>query len=194
MKITRPFYPGLILLTVAFISACSPSETSEETVEITEYTINYRHIGDSISLIAQQTLLMNVANGLQTNGAPETIDFCHIYASPLLDSLSKTHGVHISRISDRNRNPNNAASKDEQMILSHFAKGANDTVVENGNRHIYYKAIRIGMPGCLLCHGVPEQDIDLPTLDKIKKHYPNDRATGYHSGELRGAWKLEFED
>lgn len=187
------FFP-LIVITSSLVmfTSCRSAESPTEQIEQTVNLDQLRSQGDSISLLAQQTLLVNVSRGLQTEGAPRTIEICRVNASALLDSLSKANGVHISRISDRNRNPNNAASKEEKSILERFAKGATDTVVSSGNQHIYYKAIRIGMPGCLLCHGVPEKDILPQTMDKIHALYPTDKATGYHSDELRGAWKIVY--
>ena len=45
------------------------------------------------------------------------------------------------------------------------------------------KAIRVSAP-CLTCHGSEiEQDIQ----DELKKLYPEDKATGYQAGDLRGA-------
>jgi len=36
-------------------------------------------------------------------------------------------------------------------------------------------------------------DIMEGTVAKIAEHYPNDKATGFNLGELRGMWKLEFK-
>lgn len=184
---------AFVLWTAGF-SSCTSDKAPLESADSPADPHLLRLQGDSISQLAQQTLLMKVVQGLQTEGAPKTIDFCQANAGSLLDSMSTYHKVHISRISDRNRNPNQAASVNEMEILAHFAKGNNDTLVSNGNQNVYYKAIRIGMPGCLLCHGVPGKDIQQATLDKISVHYPNDKAINYQSGDLRGAWKLVFED
>ncbi len=189
----RQLFMALALLpaTIFVFTACSePEETEQSTVD----TDAYIHRGDSLSMLAQQALLMKVSHGLQTEGPAATLEFCHENASPIIDSLSEVFGVHIGRISSQNRNPKNAATSEEEMLLARFAAGLKDTFVINNDVKTYYKAIHIGMPACLLCHGVPETDIQPATLEKIREHYPNDKATGYHSGELRGAWKIVFED
>ncbi len=48
------------------------------------------------------------------------------------------------------------------------------------------------MPACLKCHGLPGKDIDANTLALLQKKYPEDKATGYKLGDLRGAWKISF--
>jgi hypothetical protein len=57
---------------------------------------------------------------------------------------------------------------------------------------VYYKPIRIAMPACLKCHGSAEKDIDPKTLAIIRQKYPDDLATNYKEGDLRGLWKITF--
>lgn len=49
----------------------------------------------------------------------------------------------------------------------------------------YLKALRIQKP-CLNCHG-PREQIKPEVLALLKQVYPNDQATGYQEGDLRGA-------
>jgi cytochrome c553 len=58
---------------------------------------------------------------------------------------------------------------------------------------VYYKPIRIVMPACLKCHGVPGTDIDSVTIQKLQSLYPADLATGYRLNDFRGLWKVEFK-
>jgi len=48
------------------------------------------------------------------------------------------------------------------------------------------------MPACLGCHGTEGGDINAKTLKIIKQKYPEDKATGYKEGDLRGWWKITF--
>ncbi|HCF96715.1 MAG TPA: hypothetical protein DEW46_16805, partial [Verrucomicrobia bacterium] len=43
---------------------------------------------------------------------------------------------------------------------------------------------------CVACHG-PEEQIQPDVLAAIRAHYPNDRATGFQPGDLRGAISVE---
>jgi hypothetical protein len=52
--------------------------------------------------------------------------------------------------------------------------------------------IVISNPLCLQCHGAPDAEIAPATLAAIRKLYPDDKATGYRSGDLRGLWSVTF--
>ena len=155
-------------------------------------SVNYRHLGDSLSLKAQQTLLSNLLGAIEKGGAAYAVDFCHENASPLTNSVSSQ--VKIQRVSTRNRNPDNAATIFDKKILDVFESNTplKDTLVAIPKGYVYYKPIRIGIPTCLQCHGQPKKDIEAATAKTIQKKYRFDKATGYQMGQLRGAWKLTF--
>ena len=52
--------------------------------------------------------------------------------------------------------------------------------------------IVLGNPLCLQCHGTPGKDIAPETLAAIQKLYPDDKATGFKLGDLRGLWRITF--
>lgn len=52
--------------------------------------------------------------------------------------------------------------------------------------------IVLGNPLCLQCHGAPGKDITAETLAAIQKLYPDDKATGFQPGDLRGLWRVTF--
>lgn len=147
-------------------------------------------LADSIVLLSQQTLVKTVSQKISEHGAPHAITFCNENALPLLDSISNIHGVFITRVSEKYRNPMNKPSKQDMVALKALSKG-NIKYYQNKNASIYYAPIRIGMPTCLKCHG-EAKDIDAPTLSKIKELYPSDKAVDYKIGEFRGAWKVTY--
>jgi hypothetical protein len=105
----------------------------------------------------------------------------------------------IKRVSDKNRNPNNAANKKELEYIASAKqelkrnKNANPKVFEQNGKMIgYYPIITNDM--CLKCHGNIETDIETKTLTAIKKLYPNDKGTGYSNNELRGIWVIEMNN
>lgn len=157
---------------------------------------DYRKLGDSISLQAQQTLIKNLLGAIQKGGADYAVEFCNEKAMPLTDSLSEKYRVEIQRISAKNRNPKNVASLFDKKILALFESTTvpllKDTLIDTPKGYVYYKPIKIGMPTCLQCHGKPKEDINEATASTIRKKYRFDKATGYAMGELRGAWKLTF--
>ncbi len=147
-------------------------------------------LAENIVGISQQTLVKTVSQKISERGAPHAITFCNENALPLLDSISNIHGVSVTRVSEKYRNPMNKPDKQDLVALKALSKG-NIKYYQNKNASIYYAPIRIGMPTCLKCHG-EAKDIDAPTLTKIKELYPSDKAVDYKIGEFRGAWKVSL--
>ena len=44
-------------------------------------------------------------------------------------------------------------------------------------------------PACLLCHGA-EEELDPEVRRRLAERYPEDRATGFAEGDLRGAFSV----
>jgi hypothetical protein len=190
----------LTLCTLSFLVSCNTSSV-EETATVEERIENYAELiksGRTISMAAQMELLKNVSAAMEQGGPTHAIGFCNVHALPLTDSLSNTHGAKISRISDKNRNAQNALSTElEKQLWQYYqsnwatAKQA-DTVVASQGKTIYYKPISIAMPACLKCHGEPTVDIAENTIALIDSLYPNDKAKHYKLDDFRGLWKIEF--
>ena len=51
---------------------------------------------------------------------------------------------------------------------------------------------QLGQPLCLKCHGQPEREIAPSTMEVLRRLYPEDRATGFRLGELRGMWRVDL--
>lgn len=181
------------MLVLVSCKSNSTTEQVESAIQQEANTINYIEVGDSLTFLATQELLTNVARQMQDGGATQAIDFCNIHAMPIMDSLSKEYGVTISRISEKNRNPQNAANKQDKEILAYLKNSERkDSLVTSTTHPTYYKTIKVGMPTCLKCHGVPNKDITTETKLLLDEKYPNDKARGYQLGEFRGAWKVVF--
>ena len=65
-----------------------------------------------------------------------------------------------------------------------------DTVVVRENEPVFYRPIRIGVDVCLKCHGDAES-LAPEVSDRLAELYPDDRATGFAMGDLRGAFVVE---
>jgi hypothetical protein len=154
----------------------------------------YIETGNQIATNSQAVLLSNVAAAIQQGGPSYAIEFCNLKASSITDSLSRIHQCTISRISAKNRNPENDIKTDTDNIVWNAFQTGNltDTLLQAGNKLIYYKTIKTAMPACLKCHGLPGSDIDSLTIAKLNNLYPADKATGYVLNDFRGLWKLEF--
>jgi len=133
---------------------------------------------------------------MKAGGPVNALDACNVEAMPLTAQTSKDYGATVSRVSLKNRNPENAPDDWQQPILQAFderaangedpASMASATVepLDNGKQQLrFMKALPVGGV-CLACHGA---EIDAKTRAKIDELYPDDKATDYSLGEIRGA-------
>ena len=178
----------LVLIIAAFFLYSCNSKIDTETYS------KYQKRGGEISNLAQSVLLANVGQAIQKGGPVHAVEFCNLKASLIIDSLNNVNNCVISRVSDKNRNPeNNLKTGTDENIWSIFVKGATkDTVIQEHKKLIYYKPIKIALPACLKCHGETGSNIDSTTSEKIQNLYPADLATGYKINDFRGSWKIEF--
>jgi hypothetical protein len=185
--------PTLVLIAVLFFSC---GQKTAETIDSETYA-RYRKSGTEISNQTQGVLLANVSKAMQQGGSLYAVEFCNLQASGLVDSLNAEFDCKISRITDKNRNPeNHLETKTDRQIWAYFSniqqhEELHDTLVQNKEKITYYKPILTAMPACLQCHG-PAEEIEPETYKKIQNLYPKDKATGYSLNELRGMWKIEF--
>ncbi|RFC55336.1 Tll0287-like domain-containing protein [Brumimicrobium aurantiacum] len=202
----------VLALSILTFSSCGldsgNKNESSNTVEhesITELTKaekdEYIELGKSYSSSTQQVLGKNLIGALSKQGSIGALEFCNIQAIPLTDSMQNKMGVKISRISDQPRNQDNKASEQELAIIKDFksqiasgkiAPEISPVLIEEENKVRFYAPI-VTNAMCLQCHGVKETDIKPETLEMIAELYPQDKATGYKSNEVRGVWSIIFE-
>ncbi|MCB0465165.1 MAG: DUF3365 domain-containing protein [Aequorivita sp.] len=163
----------------------------------TQPTVKER--GMQIVQTTKAELGKNLMGQIQKNGVIAALEFCNVQALPITDSMATVHNVHIKRVTDKPRNPQNKANAAELQYLENFKKQVaagdevNPIVVEMGNEtEFYYPIVTNSM--CLKCHGTPGKELEALTLSKIKELYPMDKATGYNENEVRGIWSIRFEN
>ncbi|WP_375579580.1 DUF3365 domain-containing protein [Marivirga tractuosa] len=156
-------------------------------------------LGDSISQLAGSVFMGKISEKYAEGGYKAAAEFCSINAYPLTDSLANEYKVFLKRVSNKNRNPANAPTELENQVLEAYEYsveqgdklGANVQFIRPGDTILYNKPIRIPSELCLNCHGSPSQ-ISEEVQSILKEEYPNDKATGYKVGDLRGMWSLKF--
>lgn len=173
------------------LSACNSNES--KTISDAEKK-QLLLLGDSITSEAQAILLQNVATAIQQGGTDYAVAFCNTQAIPLTDSLSNERKVVIQRLTDKNRNPaNTLQTATDSLVWEQFkSEEVHQVVAEKDGNIYYYKPILMAMPACLQCHGAKD-DIAKATLNAITQKYPQDKATGYKTGDLRGMWKIKIK-
>ena len=132
---------------------------------------------------------------LQEGGPTRAIAVCATAAPTIADSLSDSSGWQVRRVSLQQRNASRAVpDKWERAVLQQFdtsaAAGENPMDLHvgelQGTRYRYMQAQGVEAI-CLTCHG---QNLSQPVIDALQQYYPDDMATGYQLGQVRGAISL----
>jgi hypothetical protein len=135
---------------------------------------------------------------MKADGPVKSIEVCNV-AAPAIAGEVSTDGWTVKRTSLKLRNAKAAPDKWERQTLEQFevdkANGADVTKLERaeivdagGVRTFrYMKAIPTAAEPCLACHG---GSIAEPVKAKLTQLYPQDQATGFKAGDIRGAFTL----
>ncbi|MDF9795054.1 hypothetical protein OKW21_000317 [Catalinimonas alkaloidigena] len=188
--------PVLLLLSCGGRNANEQSDTAQ--LSTPEDTVDYLALGQEYAAQTQSVLGKNLMQAIQSEGSAHAVDFCNTRAYPLTDSMAQVLNVHLKRVSDQPRNPDNAADGSQlQYIKAGKEKLAQGGKVSpqlqefDGKMIAYYPIITNTM--CLQCHGDPNRQINQETLAKLNTLYPEDQAKGYAENQLRGIWVVEMD-
>ncbi len=187
--------PGIILVTTSVFLSCG-KRTASGVVPLPDSVFVQR--GDSISTATFDTLSKTLRYVIQTASADSAVRFCNVQAYPIT-AVYASEGIQIKRTSLKYRNPANEPDVLEYVILNEY-KTQQQSALElkptirrdkNGTVHYFKPILLQGM--CVTCHGDPASDIPDSVKHALSTLYPNDQATGYHVGELRGMWHITFQ-
>ncbi|MGF1555378.1 DUF3365 domain-containing protein [Paucihalobacter sp.] len=159
---------------------------------------SYEDLGLEYAMSTKAILGKNLMGQIQKNGTEAAMDFCHVQAIPLTDSMANVHNANIKRVTDKPRNTANQANKEELEYITHFKSVvANNQepeaiVIEDEKTVRFYYPITTNAM-CLQCHGKPTENITPKTLITLKDRYLNDKAIGYGLNEVRGIWSIKFD-
>lgn len=149
-----------------------------------------------------QTLGGELRREMEASGPLRTVLICKYYAPEVTSSLSRQTGWRVTRVALKPRNPGlGYPDAWEQKVLMDFearaAKGEKPEALEHaeivkepqGEVFRYMKAL-VMAPVCMNCHG-PVSQMSEMVKQQIVKEYPNDKATGYSLGQVRGALTIK---
>jgi hypothetical protein len=141
----------------------------------------------------QQQLMQTVKQAVAEGGPVQAVQACQLLA-PTIAAEHSQQPWKVGRTALRLRNPDNRPDSWERQVLEDFLQRQSageeltqmsaSAVVDGEFR--YMQAIATGEP-CLACHG---QSIKPEVAAQIEQDYPEDQATGFGLGELRGAFTL----
>ena len=115
---------------------------------------------------------------------------------PITARVAADHGMLLSRVSLKNRNPENAPNTWQTTVLENFEgqklagkdpgtlAWSETASTGDGREFRFMKAIPTAGV-CLTCHGV---NLAPEVGNMLSELYPEDRATGFKEGDVRGAF------
>jgi len=154
-----------------------------------------------ISVTFMEDLKSVLMKNLIEGGPLQAITVCSDTAQELTNIIGKKNNVELKRVTFNSRNPKDTADTFETKVLSRWHELMNEGSFDKETEYLeiveiedksyarYMKPIFIQGP-CLTCHG-GENMISSEVKDLLKKKYPDDKATGYKPGDLRGAISIK---
>jgi hypothetical protein len=127
---------------------------------------------------------------LEATGPAGAIDVCSV-AAPAIAEAHSGQQMTVGRVSEKLRNPTNAPddwerSQLERLAVLHEQGELPQEIAEVVDGKLRYMMPIVVAQPCLNCHGDPAS-IDPAVKAELARLYPEDEATGYEAGDLRGA-------
>lgn len=140
-------------------------------------------------------LMQALTGAMEAGGPTRAIEVCQDLAPKIAERLSAESGATVRRTSLKVRRASNAPEPWQREVLESFerrrAAGEDlaaiehfETTPDGGAR--YMKPI-VTQPLCTVCHGT---SIAPEVRSTLAQRYPNDAATGFEVGHLRGAFSI----
>jgi len=183
----------IAIIAGSVVGACArPADSTAAPVADSLVVARARAAADSLG----PALMGKLLGALEAGGPDAAITFCADSAQALTARFSHD-GVMIRRVGTRVRNPSNTPDSLEQRILAYYEaeRAAGRPLLElrevartadDGSWELRLLRPITVLERCTVCHGSTEQ-IPSTTAARITSRYPDDKATGYAVGDLRGA-------
>lgn len=150
-----------------------------------------------VAMEFQNRLRSQLVTALTSGGPLLALPVCKEAAPAIAAEMGARTGAKIWRVSLRTRNPRGEPDAWERATLEQFnarrAAGEDPAGIEAFTRDAsgvrYMKAIPMAAQPCALCHG---ETVAPEVAARIAELYPQDRATGFRPGELRGAVSVSW--
>ena len=176
----------MVLLTLFTISSVMASDQLQDSYEQEAQQLVQEFVGQ---------LKPQLQKAMQEGGPTLAIESCATSAPAIADALAAQTGWKVRRVSLKTRNASRAEPDDwERSVLIRFdqrqAAGERPSGINFGEtRGDYYRYMQAqGVePVCLVCHG---EQLSATVKKILDDYYPNELATGYSLGQLRGAISL----
>ena len=142
------------------------------------------------------SLIQEIGKGGFTNA----IKVCSEMAQEITHRFNRSAGHVVRRVSLKHRNPQNIPDDYERRKLVEFdfsnrekklEKEYFEVVKEGDHEYLRYMKPLVTIPLCMNCHG-PNENIPSEIKAILKEKYPDDKATGFLAGDIRGAISVKM--
>lgn len=188
---------GLTGLVLSFmVGGVSHSQQSHQDSQFEQALLEARQLSKELAEKVRGLLLQEIERGGFENAAR----VCSELAQAITQQFNKRTGYYARRVSLRYRNPKNIPDDYERRKLEELDFLNREKRLENeyvevfkeGNReYLRYMKPLVAIPLCLVCHG-PEENIPSEIKAILVEKYPNDRATGFLGGDVRGTISVKI--
>ena len=159
----------------------------------------YLNQGKAVAQATFEALSSELKARMQAGGPVAAVEYCQLAAYPLTDSMAQTHEAVIRRTSHRYRNPANAptsaesATMDAYLSMKDNGSELQPQIYALGTDSVQFFAPIVTKPLCLTCHGIEGETLNPELAAHIRSLYPEDQATGFGEGDLRGIWSIKMK-
>ena len=186
---------SLLLLLALLAAAAATADTPADDLEGWKTTCR-----DAVGKLGK-ALKTELSAAMKPDGAVGALQACNVEAVPIAQTISTEEGLIVGRTSLKTRNPANAPDDWEIGVLTSFEvrKKAGEKAADleswtvatddAGHRTFRYMKAVPTMPMCLQCHGRRLSD---EVAAKVAELYPEDQATGFVAGDIRGAFTVRL--
>jgi hypothetical protein len=184
---------SLTLLTIT-LAGCATAPSPDNTAGLTD---DARKTAGGLI----QTLGGELKSAMTAGGPAQAIGVCKEKAPKIASEAAQKTGFQIKRVSLKNRNPKGVPDAWETDALAELEKRLTagekpetlDThsVVNTPQGKVYrYAKALVMQPVCVNCHGAVE-NLSPEVKAKLAAEYPDDKATGYAPGMIRGVLSIK---
>lgn len=197
MLASRKYYLiPMTLCMVPILAGCAdrPTNVTDSAVQqpASEVPEQTSATPQELAIKAKDALFGKLSTRLLTEmsrrGPVEAVEVCHTIAPQMAQEVGEAHGVKIGRTAVRLRNPKNVPPEWAQPLLDSLPTEPVFTQLSDQRMGALFPIML--KVQCLTCHG-PEDRMADDILAKLKELYPEDRATGFEEGDLRGWFWVE---
>lgn len=187
----------MVLFVIACLARTGAAETNSSALE----TDNIRQEGMKVIEAFSNDLKHNLKSAIKEGGLTNGIEVCALKAPQIALSHSQ-QPWQVKRTSLKVRNPVNAPTAEELDVLEIFESGKAGgkkihelsyyRVTVTGQQRVHHLMQAIPTQAlCLGCHG---EKLAPEVQALLHQRYPEDQATGFQEGDIRGAFSLFYTE